>query len=98
MWRNFIRVSIRSISKNKSFNAINIAGLAIGLASAILIAMPAAYFIMQDWFRDFPYNVGFQPLLFLMAAVLTIVIALVTVTITSLKAVRTNPAMALHYE
>ena len=98
MWRNFIRVSIRSISKNKSFNAINIAGLAIGLASAILIAMPAAYFIMQDWLRDFPYNVGFQPLLFLMAAVLAIVIALVTVTITSLKAARTNPAMALHYE
>ena len=98
MWRNFIRVTIRSISKNKSFNAINIAGLAIGLASAILIAMPAAYFIMQDWLRDFPYNVGFQPLLFLMAAVLTIVIALVTVTITSLKAARTNPAMALHYE
>ncbi len=39
MWRNFIRVTIRSISKNKAFNAINIAGLAIGLASAIFIIL-----------------------------------------------------------
>ncbi len=39
MWKNFIRVTIRSISKNKAFNAINIAGLAIGLASAIFIIL-----------------------------------------------------------
>ena len=71
-------------------------GYAVGIS--ILIAMPVAYFMMQDWLRDFPYNVGFQPLLFLSAAVLAILIALVTVTTTSLKAARTNPAMALHYE
>jgi len=39
MWKNFIRVTVRSISKNKAFNAINIAGLAIGLASAIFIIL-----------------------------------------------------------
>jgi putative ABC transport system permease protein len=65
---------------------------------AIVIAMPVAYFMMQDWLRDFPYNVGFQPLLFLSAAVLAIIIAMVTVTVTSLRAARTNPAIALHYE
>jgi len=69
---------------------------AIGIS--ILIAMPIAYFMMQDWLRDFPYNVGFQPLLFVMAALLAIIIAMVTVIITSLKAARTNPALALHYE
>jgi putative ABC transport system permease protein len=39
MWKNFIRVTVRSISKNKAFNVINIAGLAIGLASAIFIIL-----------------------------------------------------------
>jgi len=53
---------------------------------------------MQDWLRDFPYNVGFQPVLFIIAALLAIIIAMVTVTITSLKAARINPALALHYE
>lgn len=69
---------------------------AVGIS--ILIAMPVAYFMMQDWLRDFPYNVGFQPILFIMAALLAIIIAMVTVTVTSLKAARINPAMALHYE
>ncbi len=71
-------------------------GYAVGIS--ILIAMPVAYFMMQDWLRDFPYNVGFQPLLFLMAALLAIIIAMITVTITALKAARINPAMALHCE
>ena len=69
---------------------------AVGIS--ILIAMPVAYFMMQDWLRDFPYNMGFQPLLFVIAALLAIIIAMVTVTITSLKAARTNPATCLHYE
>jgi len=79
---------VRAISKSTLF--------AVGIS--ILIAMPAAYFMMQDWLRDFPYNMGFQPLLFVTAAMLAIIIAMVTVTITSLKAARTNPAICLHYE
>jgi len=57
-----------------------------------------AYFMMRDWLRDFPYNVGFQPMVFLLGAILAILIAMVTVTVTSLEAARTNPAIALHYE
>lgn len=71
-------------------------GYAVGIS--IVIALPVAFYMMQDWLRDFPYNVGFQPLLFISAAMLAIIIAMVTVTITSLKAARTNPAVALHYE
>ena len=50
MWKNFIRVTIRSISKNKAFNAINIAGLAIGLASAIFIIL---YIISETSYDKF---------------------------------------------
>ncbi|TFH28223.1 MAG: FtsX-like permease family protein, partial [Bacteroidia bacterium] len=39
MWKNFVRVTIRNFKKNKSFNMINIAGLAIGLASAVFIIL-----------------------------------------------------------
>ena len=39
MWKNFFRVTVRGIGKNRVFNAINIAGLAIGLASAIFIIL-----------------------------------------------------------
>ena len=50
MWKNFLKVAIRSISKNKASNVINIAGLAIGLASAIFIIL---YIISETSFDRF---------------------------------------------
>ena len=44
MWRNFLTVALRNISKNKIFTLINISGLAIGLASSILILL----FILKE--------------------------------------------------
>jgi len=93
-------IGIRKVMGATEGNIITVISKSVGysVGISILIAMPAAYFMMQDWLRDFPYNVGFQPILFLSAALLAIIIAMVTVTITTLKAARINPAMALHYE
>ncbi|TFH20582.1 MAG: FtsX-like permease family protein, partial [Bacteroidia bacterium] len=93
-------IGIRKVMGASETNIVTIISKSVGYAVSIsiLIAMPVAYFMMQDWLRDFPYNVGFQPLLFLSAAILAIIIAMVTVTVTSLKAARINPALALHYE
>ena len=93
-------IGIRKVMGATEGNIISVISKSVGYAVgiSILIAMPLAYFMMQDWLRDFPYNVGFQPLLFIFAALLAVIIAMVTVTITTLKAARINPAMALHYE
>ena len=37
MLRNYIKIAFRNLSKNKLYSFINIAGLAIGMACAILI-------------------------------------------------------------
>jgi putative ABC transport system permease protein len=93
-------IGIRKVMGATETNIITVISQSVGYAVgiSILIAIPVAYYMMQDWLRDFPYNVGFQPLLFIVAALLAVIIAMVTVTITSLKAARINPAMALHYE
>jgi len=39
MIRNFLKVAIRNLWRNKTFSIINIAGLAIGMAAAILILL-----------------------------------------------------------
>jgi len=44
MWRNFFTVALRNIGRNKVFTLINVSGLAIGLASSILIML----FIMKE--------------------------------------------------
>jgi putative ABC transport system permease protein len=93
-------IGIRKVMGATETNIVTVItrSVAFGVGISIMIALPAAYFMMQDWLRDFPYNVGFQPILFLSAALLAVIIAMVTVTVTSLKAARINPAMALHYE
>lgn len=48
MWRNFFTVALRNISKYKAFTLINISGLAIGMASSILILM----FILKELSYD----------------------------------------------
>jgi putative ABC transport system permease protein len=93
-------IGIRKVMGATETNVIGLITRSVGYAVgiSIVIAMPVAYFMMRDWLRDFPYNVGFQPLLFVTAALLAIIIAMVTVTATSLRAARINPALALHYE
>ena len=93
-------IGLRKVLGATEANVITVISKSVGVSVgiAIMIAMPVAYFMMRDWLRDFPYNVGFQPMLFLLGAILAILIAMVTVTVTSLKAARTNPAIALHYE
>ena len=39
MFRNYVKIAIRNLLRNKAFSAINIAGLAIGMASALLIGI-----------------------------------------------------------
>jgi putative ABC transport system permease protein len=96
---------IREIGLRKALGATE--SSIIGLVSrsvvtsvgiSISIAMPLAYFMMRDWLMDFPYNVGFQPVLYIIAAIVVIIISMITVTVTSLKAARTDPAICLHYE
>ena len=55
MWRNFFTVAFRNISNNKVFTLINVSGLAIGLASAILIML----FIFKELSFD-RFNVNKQ--------------------------------------
>ncbi len=93
-------IGIRKVLGATESNIITVISRSVGYAVgiSILIAMPVAYLMMRDWLRDFPYNIGFQPLLFISAALLAIIIAMVTVTATSLRAARINPALAMHYE
>ena len=39
MLRNYLKIALRNLFKHKAFSAINILGLAIGLAIAILILL-----------------------------------------------------------
>jgi putative ABC transport system permease protein len=52
MWRNFFKVALRNISHNKVFTLINVSGLAIGLASSILILLFVVKEVSFDRFNE----------------------------------------------
>jgi putative ABC transport system permease protein len=51
MFKNFIKITWRNLLKNKSFTAINIAGLAVGMASAALILLWVQNEVSYDQFH-----------------------------------------------
>ncbi len=65
---------------------------------ANLFAWPAAYFLMKNWLQNFAFKVNLSLVYFLAAALITLVIALLTVSYQSLKAALKNPADSLRYE
>lgn len=65
---------------------------------ANLIAWPLAGLAMNRWLHGFAYHVNLQPWLFVAAAVTALIIALLTVSLHSVLAARSKPAMALHWE
>lgn len=62
---------------------------------AFLLAAPLAYYIMGLWLQNFEYKIELGVELFFSGVILTLVIALATITYRSLKAAHTNPAQSL---
>jgi putative ABC transport system permease protein len=65
---------------------------------ANLIAWPAAIYLMRRWLQGFAHHVSLNPLIFVGASIIALVIALATVAAHALLVARTHPAAALRYE
>ena len=68
------------------------------LLLANVIAWPAAYLIMNNWMRNFPYRTSIGLQAFILAGAMALVMALATVSYQSIKAAVTRPIDALRYE
>lgn len=65
---------------------------------AYVIACPIAYFAMNKWLQNFAYKATLSWWIFALAGVLTLGIALLSVSMQTLRAARMNPVQALRYE
>lgn len=71
---------------------------AIQLGIAFVIASPIAYFLIQRWLENFSYRVSVNPLIFLSTGLLSMLVALATVSYWSYRAANTQPAETLNQE
>ncbi len=65
---------------------------------AIVIATPIAWWAMHKWQQDFVYRVPLGWNVFVIAGLLAVLIALVTISFQSVRAALTNPAKSLRSE
>lgn len=65
---------------------------------ANLIALPVSYFAMNRWLQSFAYRMEIHPLVFVLAALISLCIALLTVSYQAIRAALANPIDSLRYE
>ncbi|QGY44617.1 FtsX-like permease family protein [Maribellus comscasis] len=68
------------------------------VGAAFIIASPVAWYTMNRWLENFAYKTGLNWWIFLVAGLLALGIALLTVSFQSWKAATRNPVEALRYE
>jgi putative ABC transport system permease protein len=90
--RKVLGASAASIFRLLSFDFLK------WVAVANIIALPVAYFIMQKWLEDFAYRINMNWLFFVSAGAITLIIALATVSIQTLRSANANPVKSLKYE
>lgn len=64
----------------------------------IVIASPIAWYVMNLWLTNYAYRIDIQWWVFLLAGILTVIIAFLTLSLQSIKAAISNPVDALRNE
>jgi len=72
--------------------------LLILISLAIVIASPVAWYIMNDWLNGYAYRIDITIGIFILAGLLAIAIALITISFQTLKALFANPVKSLRTE
>jgi putative ABC transport system permease protein len=65
---------------------------------ANVFAWPLAYYFMRRWLEGFAYHINVNILAFLGSGVLALLIALITVSVQTIRAATANPVDSLRYE
>ena len=65
---------------------------------ALVMALPAGWYMMHRWLRNFAFHIEIYWWLFALSAFITIAIAWLAVSYQAIRAGLTHPARALRYE
>jgi len=68
----------------------------VGVAN--IIAWPLAYILMRGWLQNFAYRISISFVIFIMAGLLALTLAVLTVGFQSLKSATSDPVKAIRYE
>ncbi|MFC3559418.1 ABC transporter permease [Pedobacter jamesrossensis] len=90
--RKVLGASVANLMQLLSFSFIKM------IAVAIVIAIPISYYAMNKWLNNFEFHTNISWWIMALAAVGTLLLALITVSFQAYKTAKSNPVDALKYE
>jgi len=63
-----------------------------------VIASPVAFYFLHGWLKKYDYRIDISPFVFVLAAVVAVLITLITVSFQAIKAAVANPVKSLRSE
>jgi len=93
-------IGIRKVNGAKTFEVMSMLNMDFikWVAIAFIIACPVAYYAMDKWLQNFAYKIELSWWIFVLAGLIAMLIALLTVSIQSWRAATRNPVESLRYE
>jgi putative ABC transport system permease protein len=71
---------------------------ALLIAISFVAVSPVTYWLLHNWLNNFAYRININPIVFLIGGVLSLLIALATISYHTLRSAKANPVKALRYE
>ena len=65
---------------------------------ALVLAVPVAWYLMNEWLKDFAYRVNIEWWIFIVAGIIAIIIAFLTISTQAIKAAISSPVKSLRTE
>jgi putative ABC transport system permease protein len=93
-------IGIRKImgAMERQITLMMIRDFSLYIIVSLVIALPAVWFIARQWLNEFSFRISLKADLFLLTALITGLVAILTVLYHAIRLARTNPVEALRYE
>ncbi len=93
-------IGVRKVlgSSTTGIQTLLLKSLAGPILIALVIGMPFAFGIINYWLQNFNYHISLNPLIFLVAALIVLAVALLTISVLVRKTARLNPVDILKSE
>ena len=98
--RRIKEIGIRKVmgASSKEITLLLSKNFAFMILLSFIIATPLTILFLNGWLENFAYRISINPLIFIAGGIISLAIALITISVHVIKAVRSNPVNALRYE